>query len=89
MINYPWVTFYEDLVNGISEVRAHENKKSAIAEFRILIRNHFDVFQVNFPIKPPTFYGNDIRRVHIMRYEDFSKEVDDVGGLISFWKERY
>jgi len=55
--------------------------------FHNLVRIHFDCFYVGMPVKIPTHYGNDVRRAHIMEYEDFCKNVVDADGLIELWKD--
>lgn len=84
MIKY--VTFYEDIFDGITEVKTHKQKEKARDTFHALIKKHFDLCIPFMMVKIPIKYGNSVQKAYIMKYRDFCKRVKNAEEVIEYWK---
>ncbi len=74
-----WVTFYEDIFNGVSDVKIHKDKESATEHFK---NNYWRYFQLSkkIDVKLPMSYGYPHRRFRGMSITSFNKVIK-AGGL--------
>ena len=72
-----WVTFYEDMFNGISDLVVHENKEVATKYFQKNYRNYFQLSsKVN--IELPMSYGYPTRKFKGMTKSMFEKNYGNI-----------
>lgn len=56
-----WVTFYEDVVNGISDIKVHKNKVEATKYFKNNYKNYFQL-ATDIKVYLPMSFGYCHRR---------------------------
>lgn len=67
-----WVTFYEDIFNGISDLKIHENKETATDYFKKHYRIYFQM-STKINVKLPMSYGYAHRKFKGMSKPMFEK----------------
>ena len=67
-----WVTFYEDIFNGVSDVEIHKDKETATKYFQTHYRQYFQLSS-KIKVELPMTYGFPFRRYYGTSLTKFKK----------------
>lgn len=71
-----WVTYYEDIFNGVSDVAIHKNKETATKYFQTHYRQYFQLSS-KIKVELPMTYGFPLRRycgISLTKFKKLHKE---------------
>lgn len=72
-----WVTFYDDIFNGVSDLKVHDNKEAATTYFKRVYRSFFQL-STKIDIKLPMSYGYPHRKFRGMSKRMFEKNYGEI-----------
>lgn len=68
-----WVTFHYSIIDGISDLKVHDNKEEATKYFKAHYRSYFEL-STRIPVKLPMSYGYGHRKFIGMSKPMFDKK---------------